>query len=227
MFRKVFFSLVLSLLAAKVPAASAATITPAVTTNTVGTTGSATANLGYFGTGGYAAFGQSITSPGGMLTSLTFSSINLFTGFGTNARLVIAPLTGTTPGTALYSQQYTLKDGSNTFSNLNVNTILGTNYFAYLTVDGVTSNAVKYATFGAMTPGTNYNNGSFYYGDEGCNTVLQFAGTAKYDLAFSATFTTPVVPPVAVTPEPSSLMLLATGLGSTVTMLRRRRNAAI
>ena len=103
-------------------------------------------------------------------------------------------------------------------------TAAGLNYFAYFTVEGVTSNAVKYATFGAMTPSTAYSSGSFYYGDEGCNSLLQFAGAPKYDLAFSATFVTPAV---AVTPEPSSLMLLATGLAGSATMLRRRRNATV
>ncbi|MGI4853318.1 MAG: PEP-CTERM sorting domain-containing protein [Janthinobacterium lividum] len=213
MFRKIFFSLVLVFLAAKAPVASATTI---------GTTGSATTAIGYFGTGGFSAFGESLKSPGGMLTSLTFSSIDLYSG--ANARLVIASLTGTVPGAALYSSQYTLVNGSNTFSNLNVSTTAGLNYFAYLTVDGVTSNAVKYASFGALTPGTNYSNGSFYYGDTDCKSIQQFAEFAKYDLAFSATFATPAV---AVTPEPSSLMLLATGLMSTGTMLRRRKNAAV
>lgn len=216
MFSKFFFSLVLVLLAAKVPVASATTI---------GTTGSPNA-YGSFGTLSNAAFGESMQSPGGTLTSLTFSSIQLYSGYGANARLVIAPITGTTPGAALYSQQYTLTSGSNTFSNLNVMTAAGLNYFAYLTVDGVTSNAVKYATFGAVTPGTNYSNGSFYYGDENCAHLTQFSGLGNYDLAFSATFTTPT-PAVAVTPEPSSLMLLATGLGSTVTMLRRRKGAIV
>ena len=213
MFKKFLFSLVLVLLAVKAPTASATVI---------GTTGSPNVYLGYFGTGGYSAFGESIKSPGGLLTSITFSSINLYSG--ANARLVIAPLTGNTPGTALYSYQYKLVDGSNTFSNLNVSTTIGSQYFAYLTVDGVTSNAVKYASFGAITPGSGYSSGSFYYGDAGCDTIEQFAGASKYDLAFSATFITPAV---AVTPEPSSLMLLGTGLLSVGTMLRRRRNAAV
>lgn len=221
MFRKIFFSLVLVLLAAKTPLASATTITN-TTSTTIGTTGSPNV-YGSFGTLSNAAFGESMQSPGGTLTSLTFSSVTLYSGYGTNAKLVIAPITGTTPGAALFSQQYTLTSGSNTFSNLNVMTTAGINYFAYLTIDGVTSNAVKYATFGAMTPGTNYSNGSFYYGDENCAHLTQYSSLGNYDLAFSATFTTPT-PAVAVTPEPSSLMLLATGLGSTVTMLRRRRN---
>ena len=191
----------------------------------MGTTGTPNA-YGAFGTLSNAAFGESMLSPGGVLTSLTFSSINLYYGLGSNARLVIAPMAGSTPGTALYSQQYTLTSGSNTFSNLNVATTAGLNYFAYLTVDGVSSNAVKYANFGVMTPGSNYSNGSFYYGDENCAHLTKFSSLGNYDLAFSATFTTPT-PAVAVTPEPSSLMLLATGLGSAVTMLRRRKASIV
>lgn len=215
MFHKIFFSLVLVLLASKTPAASATTI---------GTTGSTTSTIGYFGTQYASAFGESMQSPGGVLTSLTFSSITLYSG--ANARLVIAPITGSKPGTALYSSQYTLVNGSNTFSNLNVSTVAGSQYFAYLTVDGVTSNAVAKATFGAMTPGSNYSSGAFFYGVDGCNSVTQYGSLANYDLAFSATFTTPT-PAVSVTPEPSSLMLLATGLGSAVTMLRRRKSAIV
>lgn len=219
MLSRIFFSLVLVLLAVKAPVASASTISTANTT--IGTTGSPNV-YGSFGTLTNTAFGESMSSPGGVLTSLTFSSIQLYNNYGSNARLVIASMTGTTPSAALYSQQYTLTTGSNTFSNLNVATTAGLNYFAYLTVDGVSSNAVKYATFGAMTPGSNYAGGAFYYGDQGCNAIVDYTSLSKYDLAFSATFTTPT-PAVAVTPEPSSLMLLATGLGSTVTMLRRRK----
>lgn len=208
MFSKFLFSLVALFLIAEAPHASATTI---------GTTGSGNASAAFFGSYATPSFGESLLSPGGVLSSVTFYSTNVI--LGSNVRLVIAPIVGNDPGKALYSSQYSLSDGDNTFSNLGVSTTAGSEYIVYLTTLGVTSNAVKYATFGANTRNT-YSGGEFLYGDLDCDGVQQFNTSSIRDLAFSATF----APAAAVTPEPSSLMLMATGLLSAGTMLRRRRS---
>ncbi|MGI4758648.1 MAG: PEP-CTERM sorting domain-containing protein [Janthinobacterium lividum] len=208
MFSRILFSLFALLLVVKAPTASATVI---------GTTGSANTSVGYFGSYATPSFGESFVSPGGMLTSVSFSSINVI--LGSNVRLVIAPIAGTTPGSALYSAQYGLVDGTNTFSNLSVNTTAGTNYFAYLTTFGVNTNPVKLATFGG-TLKNSYSGGEFLYDTSDCDPAGdKFSSAFTPDLAFSATF----APSVAVTPEPSSLVLLASGMLSAGTMLRRRK----
>ena len=193
----------------------------------IGTTGPASTAVGPLGT--TSSFGESFNSPGGTLSSFTFSSITDI--FGTYATFVVAPFTGTTPGTPLYSGTFALTTGSNTFSNLNVATTLGTEYLAYLTVFGVTGDVITGAAFRANG---SYAGGAFYF----LNGTANPTGTAfdnrltNDDLLFSATFTpavnvTPGPPAVAVTPEPSSLLLLATGMMAAGGFVMRRRSGTI
>ena len=209
------FSLLLPALAivllAQTPTAFADTI--------IGTAGSGTMSVDYFGAvPNTPSYGESFSSPGGTLSSFTFFSI--IDIVGTYAEFVVAPLHGATPGPALYSGKYALTSGSNTFSNLNVATTLGSEYLAYLTTFDVTGDVVTSAVFRVNE---SYAGGSVYYlNGSGNPTGSAFNELSMYDFVFSATFT----PAIAVTPEPSGLMLLATGMMATAGLVRRRGRRA-
>lgn len=94
-----------------IPAAGQTTIGP-------GSGGPGGTFVGSFGApNGSRAYGQTLLSPGGDLTGFTFDIFSISTPG--NAQFVFAPVTGSTPGTPLFtSNTFALQTGTNTISGI-------------------------------------------------------------------------------------------------------------
>ncbi|MES2753738.1 MAG: PEPxxWA-CTERM sorting domain-containing protein [Pseudomonadota bacterium] len=196
------------------PAAAQTTVGPGLDGNTFSPRFGAFPN-------GTPNFGQTLLSPGGTLTDFSFGETVV--QIGGNVQFVFAPVTGTTPGTPLFtSSPFALLSGTNTISGINAATTAGQSYIGYLTTYQV-ANPVSQAFLGIYSGGASYTGGNSAFLSSAADPTGSAFTPRTDDLAFTATF----APAVAAVPEPATWGLMILGFGAVGGVLRRRRTRPV
>lgn len=197
--------------------------------------------MGPFGTlpgGATVAMGQTFTRPYDAICALTcymqdfsfwLSPSTDHASAGLRLKAYVAEWDGTKATNVLYSSEErvgpTVASQQFTFGTSSLSLNAGTQYIAFLSIVGLnglpgTAAADMDAIFGDPDP---YANGALVYTNNGAiigdltSTDWEWAGDTMIDARFDATFTSTAVP------EPSSLVLLATGASVLLFMARRKR----
>ncbi len=177
-------------------------------------------SIRYFGTEWVSTYGESFTSPGGILEDFTFYALSGKSGY---AALTIAAWDGNKAiGPALYkSSPISYGGGTQAIGATGINLALqeNTSYIAYLTVIGVTS-PIPTATFQASS-----NNGGlpgkFFFPAANTDPLLtnQPWALSNINMAYTANIT-------AAVPEPETYGMLLAGLGLIGFAVRRKAKPA-
>lgn len=198
---------------------------------------------GPFGKGVPATFGQTFVAPtnGNFLQSFSFWLSDDPQGMqNTNASSLLFQAyvmqwdaaNGHATGPALYTSAVysgpTLFSQRYDFVTTNLNMIVGTQYVAFLSASSQLSNIAPTDASTAIETSLNgtYTDGSFVYADNGSDfNALStdpwfFAGIPEYQTHFAAEFSANAV---SIVPEPSSLVLLVTGLSALMVLAVRKK----